>query len=223
MRQSPFPYLPSSSASPRPSRPLATFSRSPLSLLLLLLSPLPTLGSQSIQSSQSRADATFARAAIAGGAAAAAATVTFHPIDTVKTVLQRRGGGLSAVRGLGLRGLYTGVVPAAFSMMPACAVRMGAYEVFKAALLLRVGSLSPGASVALASALSVVVSASVRAPLDMVKTQVRRTRGRRGSVGNGRWRGRRWWGGRWSGKGHERKGLGRWKGSGEEKMRGRPH
>lgn len=118
-----------------------------------------------------RREATFIRSAISGGAAAAAATVVFHPVDTMKTVLQQRGGGWRTLRALGLRELYTGVVPAAFSMMPACAVRMGVYEVLKATLLLQAAALSPGASITLASALSVVASSSVRAPLDMVKTQ----------------------------------------------------
>ena len=71
-------------------------------------------------------DTSFVRSAAAGGAAAAAATVAFHPLDTVKVVLQG-GAGFAALRGLGARGLYRGVLPAAFSMMPACAVRMGAY------------------------------------------------------------------------------------------------
>lgn len=57
-------------------------------------------------------------------------------------------------------------------MMPACAVRMGTYEAFKAALLQHATTLGPGTSIVLASASSVVVSQCVRAPLDMVKTQV---------------------------------------------------
>lgn len=130
--------------------------------------------------SAQRRDTTFARSMLAGAAAACGATVTFHPLDTVKTVLQRQGGqgrGLyvNKIQALGLRGLYRGVMPAAFSMATACAVRMGSYEVAKEALL--VGSmwsvLPPGAvSIALASAFSVVISAVVRSPLDMVKTQL---------------------------------------------------
>ena len=64
--------------------------------------------------------------------------MAFHPLDTVKTVLQRGGASGTAamrVRALGAAGLYRGVLPAAFSMMPACAVRMGAYEVLKSTLL----------------------------------------------------------------------------------------
>ncbi len=121
----------------------------------------------------SRRETDFMRSAIAGGVAAAAATVAFHPIDTVKTVLQG-GGGRAAVGALGVRGLYRGVVPAAASMMPACAVRMGSYEVLKQLMLTRSGlPLPPSALVALSSALSVVASCTVRCPLDMIKTQVR--------------------------------------------------
>ena len=101
---------------------------------------------------------------------AAAATVVFHPVDTVKTVLQQQGASASIAR-LGVGGLYRGVGPAAMSMMPACAVRMGAYELLKAQLA-RLEALSAGAQVVGASALSVVVSSAVRSPLDMVKTQV---------------------------------------------------
>uniref|UniRef100_A0A7S0LDU2 Mitochondrial carrier protein n=1 Tax=Coccolithus braarudii TaxID=221442 RepID=A0A7S0LDU2_9EUKA len=124
---------------------------------------------------------TFLSSAIAGGVAAASATVIFHPVDTLKTVLQDRGSssagrGMHAVRNalssVGARGLYRGVLPAAFSMMPACAVRMGAYETFKTHLLERDWPVPPPVLIASASALSVVVSASVRAPLDMVKVQV---------------------------------------------------
>ena len=110
--------------------------------------------------------------------AAAAATVALHPLDTVKTVLQGGGGavgagGLAAVRSLGVGGLYRGVAPAAFSMMPACAVRMGTYEVLKGVLLRSTSvGLPASVSVFFASACSVVVSVSVRAPLDMIKTKV---------------------------------------------------
>lgn len=117
-------------------------------------------------------DTSFVRSAAAGGAAAAAATVAFHPLDTVKVVLQG-GAGFAALRGLGASGLYRGVLPAAFSMMPACAVRMGAYEVLKGALLTHAPKdVPPSVSVFLASACSVVVSCTVRAPLDMIKTKV---------------------------------------------------
>ena len=117
-------------------------------------------------------DTGFLRSAAAGGVAAAAATVTFHPVDTMKTVLQG-GAGLAAVRALGAKGLYRGVLPAAFSMMPACAVRMGAYEVLKGVMLDHApGAVPPSVSVFLASACSVVASVSVRAPLDMIKTKV---------------------------------------------------
>lgn len=124
-----------------------------------------------------RRDTDFAKSAVAGGVAAAAATVVFHPVDTVKTVLQQGGvggvTGVAAVRAIGKRGLYRGVLPAAFSMLPACAVRMGSYEAMKSALLQHAPpSLSPGVLIFAASALSVVASASVRAPLDMIKTRV---------------------------------------------------
>lgn len=121
-------------------------------------------------------ETSFWASAASGGAAACAATVTFHPVDTVKTVLQSGAGGaggMAAVRALGARGLYRGVLPAAFSMMPACAVRMGAYEVLKGALLEHAPrEINPGVLVFCASALSVVASSSVRAPLDMIKTRV---------------------------------------------------
>ena len=123
-----------------------------------------------------RRDTSFLRSAAAGGVAAATATVAFHPVDTVKTTLQSgRGGGgsLVAVRALGPRGLYRGVLPAAMSMMPACAVRMGAYEAFKSALLLRGPAAVPASALVFcASAMSVVISSTVRAPLDMIKTRV---------------------------------------------------
>jgi len=48
----------------------------------------------------------------------------------------------------------------------------GAYEVIKDNLLRSESSLAPAALVASASAASVVVSAGVRAPLDMIKTQL---------------------------------------------------
>lgn len=123
---------------------------------------------------QHQRDTSFLRSAAAGGAAAAAATVTFHPIDTVKVVLQGGGvGGVAAMRALGAKGLYRGVLPAAFSMMPACAVRMGAYEVLKGALLTHAPKdVPPSVSVFLASACSVVISCTVRTPLDMIKTKV---------------------------------------------------
>jgi hypothetical protein len=101
--------------------------------------------------------------------AAATATIALHPVDTAKTILQRGG----STRSLGRRGLYRGVLPAAFSVMPACAVRMGSYEVLKASLLLNApAAVAPNLLVFCASAASVVVSAAVRAPLDMIKTQV---------------------------------------------------
>ena len=82
-------------------------------------------------------------------------------------------GGAAAVRSLGPRGLYRGVMPAAMSMMPACAVRMGAYEAFKSVLLVRGPAGVPASALVFcASALSVVISSTVRAPLDMVKTRV---------------------------------------------------
>ena len=136
---------------------------------------------------------TFGRSAAAGGAAACAATVALHPVDTVKTLLQQAAtngavgvaGMRAAVGQVGARGLYRGVLPAALSMMPACAVRMGAYESSKKWLQRQHDDTSergsplnffrvcpPSALVAMASALSVCVSATVRAPLDMVKTQV---------------------------------------------------
>lgn len=120
-------------------------------------------------------ETSFARSAVAGAAAAGAATVVFHPVDTIKTVLQHSPTPLSAVstaRTLGVRGLYRAVGPAAFSMAPACAVRMGTYEAIKAPLLRLDTPLPQTASVALASAISVVASAMVRSPLDMVKTRM---------------------------------------------------
>jgi hypothetical protein len=132
-------------------------------------------------------DTSFARSAAAGAAAAGAATVVFHPADTVKTVLQHsaRGaaadGAASTARALGVAGLYRGVLPAAFSMAPACAVRMGTYESVKGPLLRSDSALPPSARVALASGISVVASALVRSPLDMVKTQMQAAAG--GSTG----------------------------------------
>lgn len=115
----------------------------------------------------------FGRSAIAGGVAAAAATVVFHPLDTVKTVLQSGAAQpLREIQSLRIGGLYRGVLPAAASMMPACAVRMGSYEVLKAALLLRAPELPPAALVAVASSLSVVCSCAVRVPLDGIKVAV---------------------------------------------------
>jgi len=129
-----------------------------------------------------RGEDAFVRSAIAGGAAAAAATIALHPVDTVKTLLQQNSGSAAAARTrigtLGARGLYRGVLPAAFSMMPACAVRMGSYESFKDLFLLKRDQgvlperIPPAMLVGVASALSVVVSASVRSPLDLIKTQV---------------------------------------------------
>ena len=122
-------------------------------------------------------DTNFIHSAVAGAAAACAATVVFHPIDTVKTILQRdvASTATQVLRNSGARGLYIGVVPAGVSMAAACAVRMGAYEVLKEQLLgnntLPLPS-SPSARVALASGCSVVVSALVRSPLDMIKTQM---------------------------------------------------
>jgi len=119
-----------------------------------------------------RRNSGFADAATAGGVAAACATVTFHPLDTVKTVLQR-GGTVAMLRAQGVRGLYRGVLPATFSMMPACAVRMSSYETLKSKLLQNApASVPAGALVFLASALSVVFSSAVRAPLDLIKVQM---------------------------------------------------
>ena len=124
------------------------------------------------ESTIGRRNSNFVVSAASGGFAAGAATVVFHPVDTAKTLLQR-GTRFGALRSLGARGLYRGVMPAAASMVPACAVRMGAYEGFKRVLLqYEQEILSPGALIFLASALSVVVSCSVRSPLDMIKTQV---------------------------------------------------
>jgi len=121
-------------------------------------------------------DTSFLRSAVAGGAAACVATVTFHPVDTVKTMLQQQGAsGLAGLRRSGqlsARVLYRGVGPAAFSMMPACAARMASYEALKAALLRAAPTLPQGPLVVLASALSVVASGVVRSPLDMVKVQL---------------------------------------------------
>ena len=137
-------------------------------MLLLLLAPASAARRRATAPSSSEPAGEFARAALSGGMAAAAATVALHPVDTVKTVLQQGGQ-------VKLRGLYRGVVPAALSMMPACAVRMGAYETFKTQLLIArpFPALLPAPGlIALSSALSVVVSAIVRSPLDMIKTQV---------------------------------------------------
>ena len=116
-------------------------------------------------------DTSFLRSAVAGGAAACVATVTFHPVDTVKTMLQQQGSSATGLRRsqLSARALYRGVGPAAFSMMPACAARMASYEALKAALLRTAPHLPQGPLVVLASALSVVASGVVRSPLDMVK------------------------------------------------------
>ena len=116
-------------------------------------------------------DTSFLRSAAAGGAAACVATVTFHPVDTVKTILQQHGSSAAGLRRsqLSARALYRGVGPAAFSMMPACAARMASYEALKAALLRAAPHLPQGPLVFLASALSVVASGVVRSPLDMVK------------------------------------------------------
>ena len=182
---------------------IATASR-PIQLVLLLLpitnarlaspapSPKSVLQEQAPKPAEEQAppkraprlssrDASFRNAAIAGGAAACAATVAFHPVDTMKTILQQAGcggckpcGPTSIFWQLGPKGLYRGVLPAAFSMMPACAMRMGAYETLKGFFLQGPlhNKLSPGALVFLASAMSVVASSSVRAPLDMIKTKV---------------------------------------------------
>ena len=140
----------------------------------------PSEGAVASASGQRR-ETTFVRSMAAGATAACSATVVFHPLDTAKTVLQHGNGGAGAhslllitLRKLGLRGLYRGVMPAAFSMAPACAVRMGTYETCKDRLLARppIAGMAPGVSIATASALSVVMSALVRSPLDMVKTQL---------------------------------------------------
>jgi hypothetical protein len=128
----------------------------------------------------------FTRSAVAGGVAACSATVVFHPIDTIKTILQR--GGTKDVGQIlkkvgGFRGLYVGVNPAAVSMAAACAVRMGSYEVMKEKLLNEdekspLLPLSPPALIGVASGLSVVVSAMVRSPLELVKTQMQTSKSR---------------------------------------------
>ena len=123
-------------------------------------------------------DTSFARSAMAGAGAAGAATAVFHPVDTVKTVLQQTasaGRAANMIHSLGVPGLYRGVLPAVLSMAPACAVRMGTYEAIKAPLLRSdraQRALPPTLLVASASAASVVASAAVRCPLDMVKTQL---------------------------------------------------
>lgn len=131
-----------------------------------------TAGSTAAQRRQRNSP--FMRSAAAGAVAAGSATVCFHPVDTVKTVLQQGGSSIaSTIKGLGARGLYRGVLPAALSMAPACAVRMGSYETIKELLLdSQAVALHHGAVVSLSSAMSVVSSALVRSPLDMVKTQV---------------------------------------------------
>ena len=43
-------------------------------------------------------DTSFLRSAAAGGAAACVATVTFHPVDTVKTILQQHGSSAAGLR-----------------------------------------------------------------------------------------------------------------------------
>ena len=112
-----------------------------------------------------------------GAVAASSATVIFHPMDTVKTLLQRGaggtsgfGGGTAVVRSIGLGGVYRGVVPAAISMGSACAVRMAVYETIKMRLLDAGTALPASVLVGASSAASVVVSALVRAPLDLIKT-----------------------------------------------------
>ena len=92
-------------------------------------------------------DTSFSRSALAGFVGAGSATVVFHPLDTLKVVLQRGGFGkpakgvvgcsgvetrielAPAFRELRLGGLWRGVVPAGISMSTACAVRMGALGV----------------------------------------------------------------------------------------------
>jgi hypothetical protein len=85
----------------------------------------------------------FSRSALAGFVGAGSATVVFHPLDTLKVVLQRGGVGKPGVAGcagaeagltlapafreLGVLGLWRGVIPAGISMSTACAVRMGAF------------------------------------------------------------------------------------------------
>ena len=117
-------------------------------------------------------DTSFLRSAVAGGAAACVATVIFHPVDTVKTMLQQQSAAGLRRSQLSARVLYRGVGPAAFSMMPACAARMASYEALKASLLRAAPQLPQGPLVVLASALSVVASGVVRSPLDMVKVQL---------------------------------------------------
>ena len=135
-------------------------------------------------------DTSFARSAMAGAAAACSATIVFHPIDTVKVVLQR---GASTPTSIvqstkltsahivwsigGFSRLSVGVVPASVSMAAACAVRMGVYEVTKEKLI-GDGTRAPllpfstSGLIALSSGFSVVVSSMVRSPLDMIKTQM---------------------------------------------------
>ena len=141
-------------------------------------------------------ETSFIRSALAGAFAAGTATIAFHPLDTIKTVLQHsatarvatassvssssRSAAAAAapsatLSAVSVRGLYRGVVPATLSMAPACAFRMGVYEVVKAPLLrseLASSLAPPSALIALASAVSVVCSQVVRAPLDMVKTRI---------------------------------------------------
>ena len=124
-------------------------------------------------------ETSFVRSAAAGAAAAGAATLVFHPIDTVKTVLQHSASArlfpssTTAISLSRIGGLYRGVFPATLSMAPACAARMGVYEVLKAPLLeYERAGVPPTVLIALASAVSVVASAMVRAPLDMVKTRM---------------------------------------------------
>jgi len=131
--------------------------------------------------SASQPPRTLLGSAFAGACAAGAATIPFYPVDTVKTVLQSQTASSSSadprlwrtLSSFRLRGLYVGLVPAATAMAAGCSVRMGSYEVFKQRLpqLPVIGS-SPGTVVFLSSVLSVVASATVRVPLDLLKTQV---------------------------------------------------
>lgn len=116
-------------------------------------------------------DTPFTHSALAGGTASCIASIVFHPLDTVKTVLQS-GAGNAGVQALGVEGLYRGVVPAALSSMPGCAARMGSYELIKrfllrARLLRRVPR---DTLIFLAAACSVIPMSVVRAPLEMIKT-----------------------------------------------------
>lgn len=132
---------------------------------------VPDKNDSALDLEDSKPDVPFLHAALGGGLAACTAAVVFHPLDTVKTLLQC-GAGYAEVCALGLEGLYRGVLPSGLSAMPGCAARMGSYEILKRIFLRArfLRGMSPSTLIFLASACSVIPMCIVRAPLDLVKT-----------------------------------------------------